>query len=196
MQCCPLLGAVLLKQNKSTCTPKNKNKAKPPKTAAGSPVGWKLSSDSCEAASFRESCEALHGVRDADIHNMHQWKWQLRRRRPTTVLFPNYLQRTSILLQGHFWMHKLTHIASSLLYWTISKCLLIESQLTDQISNQIPLHRQLNTSLAHSPNLCQIQAAFTCSFLCPQVYVSMKTSRWSRLQYHLLFPYYYFLLTQ
>lgn len=65
---------------------------------------------------------------------------------------------------------------------------LVESQLTDQISNQIPLHKALNTSLVHSPNLCQIQAASTCSFFCQQAYLSMKTSRSSRLQYHLLFP--------
>lgn len=72
---------------------------------------------------------------------------------------------------------------------------LIESQLTDQISSRIPLHRQLNTSLVHSPNLCQIQAAFTCSFFCQQVYLSMKTSGSSKaavspLTYLILLPTY------
>lgn len=155
MQCCPLLGTALLNENKSTCTPRNENKADP-RAAAGSPRRAQAQGRQREAASFRESCKVLHNVRDADTHNMHP-----RTRRCSKEVANNCAvsklpaENKCPFARAFLNTQADLHSKSSSLPDNFKERFLIERQLMDQIPNQIPLHRPLNTPLVHGPNLCQ-----------------------------------------
>lgn len=144
MQCCPLLGTVLLKQKQKHTFPQIKTKQKPQRLSQDPPLEQELSTASCEAAvpGSQAGRRTLLGMLMPTAYTRERGNAGRTRKEAanncTVCKFPAQNKHLSARLvcpnsQGSFLDN-------------FKECLRTASQLTGGISNQISLHRQPNAS--------------------------------------------------